>query len=186
MFVKGQIIGQYNVGDWVKVLSEDRKIVGAIKIIKGGYLRNSPVYGDDFTTEEIDGLKTGELLSFTYNGDTLSSQIKFYPMSFKEVELDYKAFLPSTFALHQNYPNPFNPVTTIQYDVPDNGPVTIIIYDLTGRKIKTLVNQISTPGRYSIIWNGTNDFGKSISSGMYFYRMEAPGFKSVKKLMLLK
>ena len=186
MFVKGQIIGQYNVGDWVKVLSEDRKIVGAIKIIKGGYLRNSPVYGDDFTTEEIDGLKTGELLSFTYNGDTLSSQIKFYPMSFKEVELDYKAFLPSTFALHQNYPNPFNPVTTIQYDIPDNGPVTIIIYDLTGRKIKTLVNQISTPGRYSIIWNGTNDFGKSISSGMYFYRMEAPGFKSVKKLMLLK
>ncbi|SVA87438.1 uncharacterized protein METZ01_LOCUS140292, partial [marine metagenome] len=186
MFVKGQIIGHYNVGDWVKVLSEDRKIVGAIKIIKGGYLRNSPVYGDDFTTEEIDGLKTGELLSFTYNGDTLSSQIKFYPMSFKEVELDYKAFLPSTFALHQNYPNPFNPVTTIQYDVPDNGPVTIIIYDLTGRKIKTLVNQVSTPGRYSIIWNGTNDFGKSISSGMYFYRMEAPGFKSVKKLMLLK
>ena len=49
------------------MLSEDRKIVGAIKIIKGGYLRNSPVYGDDFTTEETDGLKTGELLSFTYN-----------------------------------------------------------------------------------------------------------------------
>ena len=107
-------------------------------------------------------------------------------MSFKEVELDYNAFLPSTFALHQNYPNPFNPVTTIQYHVPDNGPVTIIIYDLTGRKIKTLVTQFSTPGRYSIIWNGTNDFGKSISSGMYFYRMEAPGFKSVKKLMLVK
>ena len=107
-------------------------------------------------------------------------------MSHRDIELEFEAPLPSTFALHQNYPNPFNPVTTIRYDVPDNGLVRIIIYDLTGRKIKTLVDGISTPGRYSITWNGTDDFGKLVSSGMYFYRMKSTDFQSVKKLMLLK
>jgi hypothetical protein len=183
MFVKGQIIGHYNVGDWVKVLSEDRKIVGAIKIIKGGYLRNSPVYGDDFTTEEIDGLKTGELLSFTYNGDTLSSQIKFYPMSFKEVELDYKAFLPSTFALHQNYPNPFNPVTAIHFTVGQSigKVVELTIYDINGRLVELLVNEELRPGEYQIKWDGVNQ-----PSGIYIVRLKLGKNEYSQKIMLLK
>ena len=186
MFLKGKITGEYTVGDVVKVVSEGGKTVGAVGITSGGMLRNSPVYGDDFTTEETDGLKAGELLTFIYDGDTLSSEIQFNSMSHRDIELEFEAPLPSTFALHQNYPNPFNPVTTIRYDVPDNGLVRIIIYDLTGRKIRTLVDGISTPGRYAITWNGTDDFGQSVSSGMYFYRMKSTDFQSVKKLMLLK
>ena len=186
MFVKGKIIGRYNVGDWVKVLSEDNHVVGAAIITEGGYLRNSAVYGDDVTTEDIDGLKAGEKIAFAYDGDTLTSHVQFNPMSFHEVKLDYDTFLPTTFALHQNHPNPFNPITTIRYDLPENGPVSIIIYDLMGREIKTLVKQVSAPGRYSVNWNGRNQFGKQIASGMYFYRMETPGFQSVKKLIFLK
>jgi hypothetical protein len=187
MFVKGKIMGsRYNVGDWVKVLSEDNHVVGAAEIIEGGYLRNSAVYGDDVTTEDIDGLKAGEKIAFAYDGDTLTSHVQFNPMSFHEVKLDYDTFLPTTFALHQNHPNPFNPITTIRYDLPENGPVSIIIYDLMGREIKTLVKQVSAPGRYSVNWNGRNQFGKQIASGMYFYRMETPKFQSVKKLIFLK
>ena len=186
MFVKGKIMGRYNVGDWVKVLSEDNLIVGAAEIIEGGYLRNSAVYGDDVTTEDIDGLKAGEKISFAYHSDTLASHVQFNPMSFHDVELDYDTFLPTTFALYQNHPNPFNPITTIRYDLPEDGPVSIIIYDLMGREIKTLVKQVSAPGRYSVNWNGRNQWGKQIASGMYFYRMETPEFQSVKKLIFLK
>ena len=187
MFVKGKIMGsRYNVGDWVKVLSEDNHVVGAAEIIEGGYLRNSAVYGDDVTTEDIDGLKAGEKIAFAYDGDTLTSHVQFNPMSFHDVKLDYDTFLPTTFALYQNHPNPFNPITTIRYDLPEDGPVSIIIYDLMGREIKTLVKQVSAPGRYSVNWNGRNQWGKQIASGMYFYRMETPKFQSVKKLIFLK
>jgi len=186
MFVKGKIMGRYNVGDWVKVLSEDNLIVGAAEIIEGGYLRNSAVYGDDVTTEDIDGLKAGEKISFAYHSDTLASHVQFNPMSFHDVSLDYDTFLPTTFALYQNHPNPFNPITTIRYDLSEDGPVSIIIYDLMGREIKTLVKQVSAPGRYSVNWNGRNQWGKQIASGMYFYRMETPKFQSVKKLIFLK
>ena len=186
MFVKGKIMGRYNVGDWVKVLSEDNHVVGAAEIIEGGYLRNSAVYGDDVTTEDIDGLKAGEKIAFAYDGDTLTSHVQFNPMSFHDVKLDYDTFLPTIFALHQNHPNPFNPITTIRYDLSEDGPVSIIIYDLMGREIKTLVKQVSAPGRYSVNWNGRNQFGKQIASGMYFYRMETPKFQSVKKLIFLK
>ncbi len=186
MFVKGKIMGRYNVGDWVKVLSEDNHVVGAAEIIEGGYLRNSAVYGDDVTTEDIDGLKAGEKVSFAYDGDTLTSHVQFNPMSFHDVKLDYDTFLPTTFALYQNHPNPFNPITTIRYDLSEDGPVSIIIYDLMGREIKTLVKQVSAPGRYSVNWNGRNKWGKQIASGMYFYRMETPKFQSVKKLIFLK
>ena len=186
MFIKGRIKGRYNIGDWVKVLSEDNLVVGAAEIIEGGYLRNSAVYGDDVTTADIDGLKSGEKISFVYDSDTLASHVQFNPMSFHDVSLDYDTFLPTTFALYQNHPNPFNPITTIRYDLPEEAHVSITIYDITGREVKRLINQSAPAGRYSVNWNGTNLWGKQIASGMYFYRMETPGFQSVKKLIFLK
>ena len=97
-----------------------------------------------------------------------------------------KELLPFKFALYQNYPNPFNPITTIDYEVARDGLVSIFVYDLMGRRIKTLVNKVNVPGRYSVNWNGTNDDSKLLSTGMYFYKMRAKGFESVKKLMLIK
>jgi len=94
--------------------------------------------------------------------------------------------LPDVFALHQNYPNPFNPITTLRYDLPENSDVTIIIYDMLGRQVKTLVSQSQEAGYKSIIWNATNDYGKPVSAGIYLYQIQAGEYISTKKMVLLK
>ena len=96
--------------------------------------------------------------------------------------------LPMEYNLSQNYPNPFNPTTVINYSVPEATFVTIKVYDLLGREVKTLVNEDKVAGNYSMQFNGSN-----LASGIYFYRMEADpstgsgqGFMQTKKLVLLK
>ena len=93
--------------------------------------------------------------------------------------------IPNNFALHQNYPNPFNPITKIDYNLPDAVKVKIDIYDIRGRKVKSLLNQFQEPGFKSIQWNASNDLGEKVSSGMYFYRIETQDFKQTKKMILL-
>ncbi|RMF10476.1 MAG: T9SS C-terminal target domain-containing protein [Candidatus Neomarinimicrobiota bacterium] len=94
--------------------------------------------------------------------------------------------LPETFALYPSYPNPFNPATTIRYDVPESGSVTLTVYDLQGRRVKTLAAGLREPGRYRVRWSGTGADGYPVASGMYLIRMEAAGFVSVQKVLLLK
>jgi len=94
--------------------------------------------------------------------------------------------IPDEFAIHQNYPNPFNPVTTLRYDLPENGHVNITIYDMLGRQVKTLINEYQDPGYRSIIWDATNDYGKPVSAGMYLYQIHAGEYISTKKMVLLK
>jgi hypothetical protein len=94
--------------------------------------------------------------------------------------------IPDVFALHQNYPNPFNPVTSIRFDVPEESRVLLDIYNVTGQKVATLVNGNMQPGFHSIRWNGTNENGKQLASGMYFYRISSSKFTEVKKLILMK
>ena len=100
--------------------------------------------------------------------------------------LERKAIIPIAYTLHQNYPNPFNPVTTLRYDLPENSLVNIIIYDLLGRQVKTLVNQTQNAGFKSIIWNATNNYGKPVSAGVYLYQIQAGEFVQTKKMVLLK
>ena len=94
--------------------------------------------------------------------------------------------IPTVFALHQNYPNPFNPITTLRYDLPEQGFVTITIYDMLGRQVKTLVNTTQEAGFKSVIWNATNDYGKPVSAGVYLYKIQAGEFIQTKKMVLLK
>lgn len=89
--------------------------------------------------------------------------------------------LPKEFSLAQNYPNPFNPATTIKYELPSDATVTMRIFDMTGREIATLVNQIQKAGRYSVSFNGSN-----FASGIYFYKITAGDFSSIKKMVLVK
>lgn len=84
--------------------------------------------------------------------------------------------LPTEFKLNQNYPNPFNPSTTVKYEVPKNGKVNLIVYNLQGQKVATLVNNYQTAGYHQIMWNGANDRGQKVSSGVYFLRMQAENF----------
>ena len=94
--------------------------------------------------------------------------------------------LPIIHNLYNAYPNPFNPVTTLRYDPPENSHVTITIYDMLGRQVKTLVNQTQDAGYKSVIWNATNDYGKPVSAGIYLCQIQAGEYISTKKMVLLK
>ena len=96
------------------------------------------------------------------------------------------SMLPISHKIFNNYPNPFNPVTTLRYDLPANGMVTIIIYDMLGREVKTLINQTQDAGYRSIIWDTTNDYGKPVSAGIYLYQIQAGEYIQTKKMVLLK
>jgi len=89
--------------------------------------------------------------------------------------------IPTIYLLYQNYPNPFNPSTTIKYGLPKNGPVSIIVYDITGREITKLVNEVKQAGYHTVFFNAT-DF----SSGIYFYRIIAGDFIQTKKMVIIK
>ena len=95
---------------------------------------------------------------------------------------------PAVFALANNYPNPFNPATTIKYALPQAADVELTVYNVLGQPVRTLVAENQSAGRYVVEWDATNDSGHSLSSGMYFYHLEAGGgeFREVKKMLLLK
>ena len=95
--------------------------------------------------------------------------------------------LPEAFALADNFPNPFNPTTTIQYALPQAADVELTVYNVVGQPVRTLVAEHQSAGHYAVEWDATNDSGHSLSSGMYFYRLQAGGaFLEVKKMLLLK
>jgi hypothetical protein len=99
----------------------------------------------------------------------------------------YPGLIPEEYALRQNYPNPFNPVTTIRYDVADDSPVTMVIYNIIGQEVvRVLNNKVHAPGKYSIIWQGTNQYGKKVSAGVYLVHMYSTGFSETRKMVLLK
>ncbi|NOY60438.1 MAG: S8 family serine peptidase [Calditrichaeota bacterium] len=94
--------------------------------------------------------------------------------------------IPETYTLEQNYPNPFNPTTTITYRMPRAGKVKIEIYNMLGQRIRTLVERNVPAGNYQVTWDAKDDFGKSVATGMYLYRMQSGDFSAMRKLILLK
>jgi archaellum component FlaG (FlaF/FlaG flagellin family) len=97
------------------------------------------------------------------------------------VEDDQSGLPPASFNLYQNFPNPFNPVTTIKYQVSNTSPILIKVYDIIGREVSVLVNEVKEPGTYQVSFDS-----KNLASGIYFYKMVAGDFTSVKKMNLLK
>jgi len=96
------------------------------------------------------------------------------------------ASVPVRFGLGDNYPNPFNPVTKISFDLPTSSRVMLRIYDVRGFEIRTLVSGVMPFGSHTVTWNGADDGGRAVSSGVYFYRIEAEGFTATRKMMLVK
>jgi len=94
--------------------------------------------------------------------------------------------LPDKFALHQNYPNPFNPYTEIKFNLPRSSNVTLEIFDITGRKVATLINQKLASGPHSVIWNGRDGTDRELSTGIYLYRLSTGEYSDTKKMLLLK
>ena len=125
-----------------------------------------------FTTDGIDTIMSNYVWNIFFDASSVLSIVG--------------GVTPDRFALHQNYPNPFNPTTQIRYDLPQSEFVSISIYDVMGRKIKSLINSVQEAGYRSITWNATNDLGQPVSAGMYIYTIQAGEFRQTKKMVLLK
>lgn len=94
--------------------------------------------------------------------------------------------IPAVFQLYQNYPNPFNPTTVISYQLPVDSDVELLVYNLLGEKVISLVNARQGAGNYQVQWNGRNDAGRPVSSGVYFVRLEADGYVQIRKMLLIR
>ena len=128
----------------------------------------------------------------TYNFEDKNLQTGNYRYRLKQIDYngnyeyhylnnDVEIFAPKKFSVSQNYPNPFNPVTKIGYEIPVNSLVKIILYDVLGRELKTLVNEYIKPGTYEVMFDGTD-----YPSGIYFYRLSTGGFSETKRMLIVK
>ncbi len=97
-----------------------------------------------------------------------------------------KKVITNDFVLENNYPNPFNPTTTIKFSVPNITKVSLVVYNTLGQKVRTLINNKTLSGNQTAVWNGKNDFGSSVPSGVYYYRMESGSNTITKSMVLLK
>lgn len=146
--------------------SQSRAIAdGALTDDVGSYLDTSVKAGETYQYE---------LLIRTMNGDEFRSPA--VKVSLPELSL----------ALHQNHPNPFNPQTTIAYDLPSTARVRLLVMDVSGKLVRTLVDETQAAGSRSVIWNGRDDNGNAVSSGVYFYVLDAGKERLTRKLVLLK
>ncbi|MBN1561387.1 T9SS type A sorting domain-containing protein [candidate division KSB1 bacterium] len=129
-----------------------------------GMLDDVRIYSNAFTEEEV-----------------------FYLFENPEDRIDYSPVAkPQEFVLHQNYPNPFNPATTISYHLAKDGDVLLTIYSQTGHKVRTLVQEKRGSGFQSVRWDGRDDAGQQVSSGIYLYRLQVDEKVQTRKLLLLK
>jgi hypothetical protein len=94
--------------------------------------------------------------------------------------------VPDQFSLSQNAPNPFNPTTDISYALPEAGMVNVEIYNILGQRVKTLVNEYQDAGNYTVTWNGDDEYGSTVASGVYFYRLTSGQYKDIKKMVMMK
>lgn len=102
------------------------------------------------------------------------------------LEPDERSRLPNSYRLESNYPNPFNPITTIEYSLPKMSKVKLVIYNLLGQKIRTLVDERQSAGFYKTTWDGKDELQRSVSSGMYFYRLTAKNYIETRKMLLVR
>jgi len=94
--------------------------------------------------------------------------------------------IPTVYALRQNFPNPFNPTTTIEYSIPQSGNVNLVIYNMAGQKVRTLVNELQLASYKKVVWDGKNDMGETVGAGMYFYKLVSGNFSKIQKMTLIK
>ena len=96
------------------------------------------------------------------------------------------ADIPLPARLSQNVPNPFNPMTTISFSLPAGGRVTLVVYDVAGNRIRTLVNQDLEAGDHQVIWNGSDEGGRQVAAGIYLYRLDSGSVHEVKRMTLVR
>ena len=144
----------------------------------------------DMLTREIHNLSETSSLAFHQSWDKLPV----YPFKIIAGTPEYViakteeilSLLPDNFALHQNYPNPFNPTTTIKFDIPEPTYISLKIYNLMGQEVRSLNNKWLPTGSHRLIWNGKDQQGIPVSTGVYIYRLQSQTFQQTRKMLLLK
>jgi hypothetical protein len=131
--------------------------------------------------------RPGHELTYIYNsGEGSALTVESFTPEF-QVDVNFKGGVtPTVYALSQNYPNPFNPSTSFVLSLPEAADYAVHIYNVAGQLVKTYDGHASAAGNVTITWDGTNNRGAQVSSGMYFYRAEAKGFEETRKMMMLK
>ena len=132
---------------------------------------------DGAFTSDMIALNTAHVVNSWYQGENINIDIP--------AALDTKD-APVVFELNQNFPNPFNPTTSISFSIPKSGHVELKIYDILGRRVKTLISGAYDVGNYSIVWDATDMNGNLVSNGIYFYAIRAADYSSTKKMLFMK
>ncbi len=115
------------------------------------------------------------------HGENITADYTF-PVS----SVSFENTLPLSTSLSKNYPNPFNPSTTIPYELKEDGMVSLVVYDLNGAEVRTIISENVSAGSYQAVWNGLNNAGQQVASGRYIVKMNAPGFSDTITMTLLK
>jgi hypothetical protein len=199
------------VGDEIGVFTTDGMCCGAR--VWDGTNTAITVWGNNSLTDTMDGFlkkdtfrlriwnmaenqdyvadaefESGHTVAYQTGGFSVLSSLT--AMSQTDVESDEQANVPTSFSLKQNYPNPFNPETVIEYDLPENAQIVLKIYDVRGNEVRTLESTAKSAGSHTAIWDGHNEFGTLVSSGVYFYQLnvvsENATFSQTRKMILMK
>jgi hypothetical protein len=175
---------------------KDQKRVTITIINKGSAAKSFVLEGSNLPAS-FDIYNTAENRNFEFIGRTNGTKPVMLPaksvstltgeyISDIAVEEDSDSQIPITYRLYQNYPNPFNPSTTIEFQLPEATHVHLKIYDILGREVRTLINEQFPSGIHRVHWDGKNNSGITVASGVYLYRIRARNFISVKKSVLIR
>jgi hypothetical protein len=184
-------------GTEIKAVDKDGVVCGKGKFAADGVF-GMAIYGDDPKTAKDEGASPGEMVSIYIGNKLISQRVKWTEFgdtpqlegNLTVTNVTFGSELPKEFALHQNYPNPFNPTTSITYELPKSASVTLKIYNLLGAEVRTLVTETQGAGYYQVVWDGRNNAGSSVASGIYTYRLTAnsdtKSFVQTHKMILMK
>ena len=175
------ILGKTNWGDFAypnSATTSSTIFTGSDNSISAGVLNNTDTYMTlycGFWPEVVASEQFSEFETFVNN-------VLHNTTAIEEVNNS----IVTEFSLNQNYPNPFNPTTNIAYSIPVTGQMSLKIYDISGKLVKTLHNDVKSQGRYTAIWDARNDFGYKVASGVYFYKLQTADKVMTKKMLLMK
>tara|TARA_B110000014_G_C19982563_1_gene508780 strand:+ start:1 stop:888 length:888 start_codon:yes stop_codon:yes gene_type:complete len=199
--------GEVAVGDQLRAYAND-KLVGEINIVSEhleGYPIDLVAVGGADLSEwggpELAGYRAGDGIELRLYSDSRNVELRVSAsldntsygndaeMSIGSIVVLNENAIITSFELTQNYPNPFNPSTTIDYNIHSSGYVSMNVYDVMGRLVRTLVDEYKEAGNvngYSVTWDGLDNIGNKVSTGVYIYSLQAQGVSTTKKMVLMK
>ena len=180
-------------GTTVTAHAADGRIIGSFTLAQDGLFGFMPVYGDDQTTDVKEAVTPGETFTLRVGG-TETNESFTWTENYDRIEVGALTAktqsstdpMPTQFELQQNYPNPFNPSTTIGFSLPKAGEARLEIYNILGRLVATPFDGMANAGYNEVNWNGRDDAGHEVASGIYFYRLTSATFTDTKKMTLVK